>query len=84
MSQLSFFCCPNVFYNKEIKKDVERYIYCQENNVTPYQGSYGEQPASWVDKYFSIKNAYAKKEQIQIDKNKQQQNMQQTKGFSNG
>ena len=75
-----------MFYDKQIRQDIERYIYCQENNVAPYKGSYGEQPASWVDKSFAIKNAYAKNDQMKIDKQtqKQKQSTQQVKGFGNG
>ena len=42
-------------------------MYCNENNVPPYSGSYGEQPALWTDTYFIIKKAFAKKESKVID-----------------
>lgn len=83
-SQLSFFCCPNVFYNREIKADIERYFYCLENNVPAFKGSYGDQPARWVDKFFVIKNAYAKKENMIIEENRKKQQAGLDKGFKNG
>lgn len=43
-----------------------------ENNVSPYPGTYGEQPASWVKKYFAIKNTFAKKESMEIEKRKKE------------
>ena len=67
-SQLPFFCCKNVVFDKEIQKDIQRYIYCTNNNVPPYEGSYDKQPALWVDRYFTIKKALAKKEEAMIDK----------------
>ena len=50
-----------------MQKDIERYIYCQQFGISPYQGSYGEQPAKWVERAFIIKNVLAKKEKDQID-----------------
>ena len=61
-SQLPFFCCRNIIFDKDIQKDIQRYIYCKDNNVPPYKGDYNEQPALWVDRYFIIKSAFAKKE----------------------
>ena len=70
IAQIPFFTCPNHFYNRDISKDIERYSYCNDNGVQPYPGSFGEQPAKWVKKYFTIKSAFAKKESIMIDKQK--------------
>lgn len=66
VAQLPFFTCPNHFNTIQLQRDIERYLYCEQNNVAPYKGTYGEQPARWVDRYFAIKNAYAKKESILI------------------
>ena len=66
-AQLPFFSCKNVIYSKEYNKDIERYIYCQEFNIAPYPGSYGEQPCLWVEKAFIIKNTLAKVEKNRID-----------------
>ena len=67
-SQLPFFACRNIVYDKEIQRDIQRYVYCKDNNVSPYEGDYGKQPALWVEKYFIIKAAFAKKERTAIDK----------------
>ena len=70
-AQLPFFSCRNFFIDNEIQKDIQRYIYCKDNNVPPYEGSYDNQPALWVETYFIIKSAFAKKEKSMIDKNKE-------------
>ena len=73
-AQLPFFCCKNVIQSKEYQKDIERYIYCEQFDVMPYSGSYGEQPAKWVDRAFIIKNVLAKKEKDQIDASRKHNN----------
>lgn len=70
VAQIPFFTCSNHFYNKEISRDIQRYSYCAENNVAPYPGTYGDQPAKWVRKFTAIKGAFAKKESIMISKSK--------------
>ena len=67
INQLPFFACPNSLLDKDLQKDIERYIYCEKFGVSPYAGSYGEQPQSWVRKSFLIKSAIAKKEKRDID-----------------
>ena len=71
-AQLPFFACKNKILDKQIEKDIQRYIYCKDLNVSPYEGSYGQQPALWVDKSILIKRALAKKEKVQIDKVKKE------------
>ena len=66
-AQLPFFCCKNIVQSREHQKDIERYIYSEQFGISPYPGSYGEQPAKWVDRAFIIKNALAKKQKDQID-----------------
>ena len=66
-AQLPFFCCPNIVHDKKMQKDIERYIYSEQFGISPYPGSYGEQPAKWVDRAFIIKAALAKKQKDQID-----------------
>ena len=39
--------------------------------MPPYEGAYGNQPALWVETYFLIKSAFAKKEKSMIDKTKE-------------
>ena len=69
-SQLPFFTCINILIDKEIQKDIQRYIYCKDLNVSPYQGNFGQQPALWIDKYFIIKKVFAKMEQQKISESK--------------
>ena len=69
-SQLPFFACRNIIYSKECQRDIEKYIYCKEFGVSPYEGSFEKHPARWIDKSFIIKNALAKKENAQIEKAK--------------
>ena len=39
-------------------------LYCIETNTPAYSGSYGEQPTRWVQYFFIIKNALAKKQNM--------------------
>ena len=64
----------NILYNQEAQKDIEKYIYCKEFGISPYPGSYNEQPKIWVEKMFYIKKALAKKEQSMINKQKEGMN----------
>ena len=73
-SQLPFFGCRNVLYSQEIQKDIERYIYCEKFNVSPYSGDYGQQPCLWVQKTTLIRKYFAKLESRQIDKVKNNAN----------
>ena len=73
-AQLPFFCCKNVIQSKELQKDIERYVYCEQFNIPPYSGDYGKQPAKWVDRAFIIKNALAKKQKDQIDGSRKNNN----------
>ena len=50
-----------------MQKDIERYIYSEQFGISPYPGSYGQQPAKLVDKAFIIKSTLAKKQKDQID-----------------
>ena len=70
-AQLPFFTCKNKLFDKEAQKDIQRYLYCEKFNISAYKGSYGEQPCLWVDKAFVIRNAFAKLENKQINKAKQ-------------
>lgn len=71
-AQLPFFACSNIFLNKDIQKDIQRFIYCKDMNVPPYSGTYNEQPAIWLFRYGIIKRAFAKieKQEIQKSRNK--------------
>ena len=70
-SQLPFFACRNILFDKDIQKDLERYIYCEKFNVPPYKGDYGDQPCLWVQKSSLIRKYLAKLESKQISKARQ-------------
>ena len=74
VNQLPFFACQNSLVDISIQKDVERYIYCEKFGVSPYSGSYGEQPASWVKRSFQIRKALAKKEKRDINAGRSRKN----------
>jgi len=59
--QLPFFACPNVLLDAQSQKDISRYIYSQQFGISPYKGTYGEQPHKWVEKSFLIKNTIERK-----------------------
>ena len=65
-AQLPFFTCRNFFIDKDIQRDIKRYVYCKDLGVSPYKGSFDQHPARWGDKYFLIKRSFAKVEQNQI------------------
>ena len=69
--QLPFFSCMNILYDKDAQKYVEKYIYCQDFNVVPYDGDFGSQPKKWVDRAFIINRALAKREESMINKQKE-------------
>lgn len=70
--QLPFFCCPNVFISKEMRRDLQRYLYCKDANISAYPGDYSKQPALWVDKHFIFKSAISKKQDMEIEKRKRE------------
>tara|TARA_R110002020_G_scaffold237025_1_gene449301 strand:+ start:1350 stop:1733 length:384 start_codon:yes stop_codon:yes gene_type:complete len=55
VKQLPFFTCKNVLFSEQAQKDISRYVYANNFNISPYKGSYGEQPYKWVQKSFLIK-----------------------------
>tara|TARA_R110000824_G_scaffold97398_4_gene232803 strand:- start:2728 stop:3159 length:432 start_codon:yes stop_codon:yes gene_type:complete len=67
-AQLPFFACLNKIRDEKYLKLLNKYVYCTETNTPAYSGSYGEQPARWVQYFFIIKNALAKREQKMHDK----------------
>lgn len=56
MVQLPFFSCKNIIYNEESQKDISRFMYSRQFNISPYKGSYGEQPKKWIEKSFLLSN----------------------------
>ena len=71
-AQLPFFSCRNIMFDKDIQKDIQRYIYCNETSVPPYPGGYNDQPALWLDRYFIIKKALAKRDNNLAEKAKKE------------
>ena len=61
-AQIPFFACKNSIYSRKAQRDIQRYIYCSDSGIPAYNGSYGEQPAKWVDKFFLIKKILANKQ----------------------
>jgi hypothetical protein len=61
VKQLPFFACTNVLLDKQSQKDISRYIYSEQFGISPYKGSYGEQPSKWVEKSFLIKSIIERK-----------------------
>jgi len=61
MAQLPFFSCKNIVLDDKSQKDIAKYIYCNDFNVQPYKGSYGEQPKIWIEKSFIISELKAEK-----------------------
>ena len=69
-TQIPFFACLNHVRDEKYMKLLNQYIYCTEAGVPAYSGSYGEQPARWVQYFFIIKNALAKKSKMIQEKAK--------------
>ena len=67
-SQLPFFACLNHIRDSRYLKLLHKYLYCTETGTPAYSGSYGEQPARWVEHFFIIKNSLAKKERQMQEK----------------
>lgn len=70
VSQIPFFACRNILLDKDIQKDIQRYLYCEKFNTPPYEGGYNNQPCLWVEKTFLIRKYLAKLESKEIKKAK--------------
>ena len=68
IAQIPFFTCLNHIRDEKYLKLINKYIYCIETGTPAHKGDYSEQPARWVDYFFIIKNALAKKEKRMRDK----------------
>ena len=62
--------CANFLIDSKIQKDIAKYFYCLDFNTPAYSGTYGKQPNKWIEKYYIIKQAVSKKEQIEMEKKK--------------
>jgi len=69
-SQIPFFTCFNHIRDKKHLKLLNKYLYCIETGTPAHNGGYGEQPARWVQYFFIIKNAMAKKQNMMQEKAK--------------
>ena len=72
ISQIPFFSCLNHIRDIEHLKFINKYVFSTETGTPAYNGCYGEQPAMWVDYFFIIKNALAKKEKMMHDKSRRE------------
>ena len=61
-SQIPFFTCLNHITDEKYIKLLNKYLYCTETGTPAHKGDYGDQPAKWVQYFFIIKNAMAKKQ----------------------
>ena len=71
VSQIPFFACKNILFDKEIQNDIQRYLYCEKFNVPPFKGDYSSQPCLWIEKAFLIRKYLAKLESREINKAKE-------------
>jgi hypothetical protein len=69
-SQIPFFACFNRIRGEKYLKLLNKYLYCTETGTPAHSGSYGDQPAKWVQYFFIIKNAMAKKQNMIQEKAK--------------
>ena len=67
---LPFFVCKNYLIDEKAQKDISRYIYSKDTGTPPYSGSYGDTPAIWVQKYYTIKQAIALRDKKMKEKAK--------------
>ena len=68
MAQLPFFSCKNMIINADAQKDISRFMYARQFNISPYKGSYGEQPKKWVEKSFLL-NHLLERQKAKVIKN---------------
>ena len=69
-SQIPFFTCLNHIRDEMYLKLLNKYLYCTQTGTPAHNGDYGEQPARWVQYFFIIKNAMAKKQNMMQEKAK--------------
>ena len=70
ITQIPFFACFNHIRDEKYLKLLNKYLYCIETGTPAHSGDYGDQPARWVQYFFIIKNAMAKKSQMIQEKAK--------------
>lgn len=57
-------CDISLLIDPAAQSDLRRYFYSKEWSVSPYPGSYDEQPAVWVDKVGIIQKALAEAQRL--------------------
>ena len=80
--QLPFFSCMNIMLDRQAQKDISKYLYCKEFNISPYDGDYGMQPYRWISKVNIIKSAMGKREEREYKRAQREAEMK--KGNING
>jgi len=68
MAQLPFFACSNMIMDINAQKDIARFMYSKQYKISPYKGSYGEQPKKWVGKSFLL-NSLIERQKAKAIKN---------------
>ena len=68
MAQLPFFACSNMIIDENAQKDISRFIYEKQFKISPYKGSYGEQPKKWIEKSFLL-NHLLERQKAKVIKN---------------
>ena len=71
-TQIPFFACINHIQDMKYLKLVNQYLYCTETGTLAYPGTYGDQPARWVQYFFIIKSTLAKRQKMIQDKAKRE------------
>ena len=56
--------------NVESQKDIARFMYARQFKISPYKGSYGEQPKKWVEKSFLLTNLIERQKAKAIENGK--------------
>ena len=76
--QLPFFVCVNNIIDYNCQKAIAKYVYCRDTGTAAHNGSYGEQPGLWMEKYYIIKDALnVREERLQQIARKKQKNEKQ-------
>ena len=70
MAQLPFFTCSSMIMDAEAQKDISRFMYARQFNISPYKGSYGDQPKKWIDKTFLLTSLIEKTKAKSINNGK--------------
>ena len=63
-------CMPMMFSENSpnFHYDITKYLYCEKTKTPAYSGSYGQQPALWLEKFFVIDNAMIMRKNRQTEK----------------